>query len=384
MKKSQGSFTAGLMTGILIVAMGTTALAASGKVQFNFSNVALDGERKITAGEMMTAPNGQQVPGSILYVDEIGGKTNYLPIRAVSDLLGVGIGYDSATKTVHLGEQPITEATPAAHRWQREVDGRKVLYYCDEEGHSYDTPLTYRPTWNQDGWGIKAIRHDMHNYKATWEYQGTEGSFSLECAYPSTAGLARQMNSTDAIQNRQTLTIQGNAADYYQDGKHSLLVWENRDGILFFISGIDVSRELLTEVAESVKPCTNRVEKYSLGWLPKNYTLMESYEIADTVQEYWVRDGVALSWMYSAGQMLLPTWDSSTVKIDGVEAQYWEAQKPYSRDAVSTGGMMTYSIPAPSEMNTLAWRDPVTGTYCRLQSILDQDTMIHIAEKASY
>ena len=189
------------------------------------------------------------------------------------------------------------------------------------------------------------------------------------------------MNSADAIKNCQTLTIQGNAADYYQDGKHSLLVWENRDGILFFISGIDVSRELLTEVAESVKPCTNSVEKYSLGWLPKNYTLMESYEIADTAQEYWVRDGVALSWMYSAGQMQLPTWDSSTVKINGIEARYWEAQEPYSRDAESTSGMLTYSIPSQNEMNTLAWKDPGTGVYYRLQSILDKDTTIHIASE---
>lgn len=375
--KKRTSFFAGVVATLLVVTMGTTALAASGQVSFNFANIALNGEMKIAAGKTITAPNGQQVPGSILYTDAAGGKTNYLPIRVVSDLLGVKIDYDSATKTIQLGNQP----TSTARKWQREIDGKKVLYFCDEEGHSYSTPLTFRPTWAKDGWGIKAIRHDTCNYTTTWEYQGAEGSFSLECANPSTAGLARQMNSADAIKNCQTLTIQGNAADYYQDGKHSLLVWENRDGILFFISGIDVSRELLTEVAESVKPCTNSVEKYSLGWLPKNYTLMESYEIADTVQEYWVRDGVALSWMYSTGQMQLPTWDSSTVKINGIEARYWEAQEPYSRDAESTSGMLTYSIPSQNEMNTLAWKDPGTGVYYRLQSILDKDTTIHIASK---
>lgn len=38
-------------------------------------------------------------------MDEAGGKTNYLPIRTISELLGVKVGYDSATRTVLLGEQ---------------------------------------------------------------------------------------------------------------------------------------------------------------------------------------------------------------------------------------------------------------------------------------
>ena len=55
------------------------------------------------------APNGQRVPGSILYVDEAGGKTNYLPIRSISELLGVKVGYDSATRTVLLADVPEEE-----------------------------------------------------------------------------------------------------------------------------------------------------------------------------------------------------------------------------------------------------------------------------------
>ena len=66
--------------------------------------------QKITAGQDITAANGQKVPGSILYIDEAGGKTNYLPIRAISELLGVEIGYDSATKTVLLGKPPTSNS----------------------------------------------------------------------------------------------------------------------------------------------------------------------------------------------------------------------------------------------------------------------------------
>ena len=79
-------------------------------MSYNFANIALDGTQKITAGQDITAANGQKVPGSILYTDAAGGKTNYLPIRTISDLLGVEIGYDSATKTVLLGKQPTQSA----------------------------------------------------------------------------------------------------------------------------------------------------------------------------------------------------------------------------------------------------------------------------------
>ena len=102
MKKRISSFTSGFFAALALAACLTTALAASGKVSYNFANVALDGQQRITAGQDITAANGQKVPGSILYTDEAGGKTNYLPIRTISELLGVEIGYDSASKTVLL------------------------------------------------------------------------------------------------------------------------------------------------------------------------------------------------------------------------------------------------------------------------------------------
>ncbi len=114
MKKRISSFTSGFFAALALAACLTTALAASGKVSYNFVNAALDGQQKITAGQDITAANGQKVPGSILYTDAAGGKTNYLPIRTISELLGTEIGYDSASKTVLLGKQPAApEAQPA-------------------------------------------------------------------------------------------------------------------------------------------------------------------------------------------------------------------------------------------------------------------------------
>ena len=113
MKKTRhfASFLGGAVTALALAACLTTALAAAGKVSYNFANVSLDGTKKITAGQDITAANGQKIPGTILYTDAAGGKTNYLPIRTVSELLGVEIGYDSASKTILLGKGSASTAT---------------------------------------------------------------------------------------------------------------------------------------------------------------------------------------------------------------------------------------------------------------------------------
>ena len=113
MKKRIASFAGGFFAALALSLCLTTALAAAGQVSYNFANVSMDGTQKIAAGQDITAANGQKIPGSILYTDEAGGKTNYLPIRTISELLGVEIGYDSASKTVLLGKQPTKPATEA-------------------------------------------------------------------------------------------------------------------------------------------------------------------------------------------------------------------------------------------------------------------------------
>lgn len=142
MKKRIASFSGGFLAALTLSACLTTALAASGKVSYNFANVALDGTQKITAGQDITAANGQKVPGSILYTDEAGGKTNYLPIRTISELLGVEIGYDSASKTVLLGEQPVDEGganDPNSSHQSWVADGMQA-FIIDEDGTVEEVP----------------------------------------------------------------------------------------------------------------------------------------------------------------------------------------------------------------------------------------------------
>lgn len=381
----KGSFFAGVLTALLTIAVGTTALAASGQVTFNFSNVALDGQTKITAGTTITAPNGQQVPSSILYTDTAGGKTNYLPVRFIGELLGVEVGYDSASKTVYLGQQPASKPTTTMQRWHREIDGAHVTYVCGEENNTYQTPPAWRPAWTASGWNLSEIRHDTRNYTAKWVYQNGSSEISFTCAYPSTASFGRFMSSEDVVKNRKTLTIQDCQADYYQDGTHSILAWENADGLLFYLSGTNVTQAQMVQAAESVALCTTEVDAYNLGWLPQGYSLKEHYAMLDTAQEYWVKDGIALSWTYSAAPLGLPDGESETVRVNGTVAQFWAAEEPYTEteleaDQEASDGGLYYTIPGTKYVNTLAWQDPNTGVYFRLQSIQNQDTMVRIAE----
>ena len=378
--KKRASFLAGVVSTLLVLALGTTALAASGKVTFSFSNIALNGETKIAAGSNIIVANGQKVPGSILYVDEAGGKTNYLPIRAISELLGVGIDYDSATKTVHLNTK----------HWHREVEGKSVSYTCGEEDNVYDTPPTWRPVFAEDGWSLVKLHHDTRNYTASWTYENGEQEITFKCAAPSTASFGRQMSSIDVVANGQKIEVLGENADYYDDGKTKLLAWENKDGILFFVTGKNVEKDVLLNVATSVKNCTATVSMQSLEWLPSGYSMMNHYVIADTVMEYWVRDNVAMSWTYSAEPLGLPADTGVTTEIKGNEATYWDAKEAFELgSSVITvdgqpisigGGVSSFTVPSPENLNTLAWQDAETGIHYRLQSILDMDTMIRIAE----
>lgn len=158
MKKNISAFSAGLLTGALLLSMGTTVLAASGKISFNCSNVSLHGETKFTAGSMITAPNGQQIPSTILYTDDAGGKTNYLPIRAVSDLLGVEIGYDSTSKTILLGQ------TSNRH-WTRSIEGPKICYQAKNEDLVTGAMTAFHLSGLPEQWRLERSENGVQWYR---------------------------------------------------------------------------------------------------------------------------------------------------------------------------------------------------------------------------
>ena len=98
------TFLAGMLTAAVIGGLGVGALAASGAVTFNASNLVFNGQQISAKGEGYTLDNGCQAPASITYTDEKGGGTNYLPVRRISELLDVETGWDGATGSVTVGK----------------------------------------------------------------------------------------------------------------------------------------------------------------------------------------------------------------------------------------------------------------------------------------
>ena len=102
--KRFGTFAAGMAVMLLICSLAGGASAAGGQVEFNRAGISLFGEDHVRAGESYTAPNGQQVPSVITYVDNAGGKTNYLSVRQISELLNVDINWDAQKNRVNFGQ----------------------------------------------------------------------------------------------------------------------------------------------------------------------------------------------------------------------------------------------------------------------------------------
>ena len=397
MKKRFPSFLAGAAAALALTALATSALAASGQVQFNFAGVALDGEMKITAGSDITAPNGQQVPGSILYVDEAGGKTNYLPIRTISELLGVEVGYDSASRTVLLGEQTVPSAASAGSYWHKETDEDGITYASEDTGTDYTGAPGYALTNLPEGWGLESIRsHGGTNYR-----NGSGGRISFSCSYPDGGGFGWSPGSGEIP--CRTVTVNGHDAELYtyssEYGDSCLLVWEDEAGVLFWFTGSDVDPDTLVEIASSVASVSQSVADYEADWLPAGYRYFETNVSAGTAETTWIGESgdgnITLTW--STNPLLLPEGDGEIVDLGNVTARFWEAREPHepSEGTITVGGepvegnqvdmgnvtvsVGTISGPRAADVATLAWADADTGLNFRLHGTVDQETLLRVA-----
>ncbi|WP_312648579.1 stalk domain-containing protein [Aminipila sp.] len=96
MGKQFKGFILGFIFACLLV-VPTTALADNIQAQFNAVNITVDGNSAVKQGENYQLTDGSTVPFSISYKG-----TTYIPIRKISELLGIGITYDNASKTVQV------------------------------------------------------------------------------------------------------------------------------------------------------------------------------------------------------------------------------------------------------------------------------------------
>jgi len=144
-KNNMRSFCTGALTTLLCFGFISGALAFSGQVTFNAVNVTVNGEAVCYKGDFIELDSGEKVPSSILYVDETGGGTTYLPVASLAKALDVKCTWDSDYKIVALGEgfSSDTFTQILANKWL--VDGK---YPVNEKGETYGPDFLSEITGN--------------------------------------------------------------------------------------------------------------------------------------------------------------------------------------------------------------------------------------------
>lgn len=375
MKRRVPSFLAGVLTTLLVAAMTTTALAASGAISYNGATVTVGGTAK-AAGDITTA-NGQ-APGSIQFTDAAGNVTHYLPLETIDQLPGVDAAYDPVTKTVKLERVPV---------WvkQEETENGMVSYVCDAPDEMYTTPPDWAITQVPEGWTLESVGNFGGNSQ-NYDYRNGSGRLTFTCSYPSDGSFGWGAGYPEALDTCRTVMVNGYEADLYFYNDRAMLAWEDKDGLLFFFTADEMDPDTLVEVASSVAPASDAVPDYEAGWLPEGYSLFETNTSAGTVETTWIGRGGNITLTYSTSPLLLPEGTGKTVEFGDVTARFWEAKEPHEADEdepETVGGVTitttTISGARAADVATLAWTDADTGVHFRLHGTVDQDTLVRIA-----
>lgn len=386
MKKKVFAYFSGVFATVLVLTMVTTALAASGKVSFNFVNVSLRGEQKIAAGTDITVANGQKVPSSILYTDEKGGKTNYLPIRAISELLGVEINYDSATKTVQLEKQTTTVDAGALGQWKRSFEANMVGYSMSECSITqYAESPVWRPTWLPDGWKLTGFSVESpSNALIKVFYQSdtdkVNDSLDFECFAPSNRTCSDFLGTgVDASGMLQKATVNGATADFFKTNDFNLLVWTDTEGNLFKLRG-NLDQTSLEQIANSVKEVgKDMLPEYDMKWTPVGSSKTSRNSVSGFVKETWKdANDVSFEWLYSRSDLACPTRTPEFVTVNGTKAKYWEGNPDGGFDLDWLDEQS--HVYTQEQKNVLVWMDSKANITFRIIGMMDKDQMIKMAE----
>lgn len=136
--KNWKSFVSGFLVAILMMSLVTTGMAASAQRQLEawYSNI------KITLDGVETTP--KDVNGNVVEPFVVDGTT-YLPVRAVANMLGLGVDWDGGTNTVILttpGSKPSSDSGTVIMN----ENGIKITYLGIEKSKS---------DWLDDSWDVK-------------------------------------------------------------------------------------------------------------------------------------------------------------------------------------------------------------------------------------
>lgn len=179
------TFAAGMLAMAMLVTLAEPVSAAGEKLAYNQVGIRVMREQQVEAGESYTAPNGQQVPSGITYTDAAGGKTNYLSVRQLSELLDADISWDEATGSVDIGvSQTPGEITITVETRSSDDPPRPTPPNAPEYGKVIGNLEEIDPETVKD---ILAADPSGYNIRDT-RMQSPDGTFPAITAHPTSRG----------------------------------------------------------------------------------------------------------------------------------------------------------------------------------------------------
>ncbi len=202
--KKFASFAAGMAVMLLVVSSVGSVSAASSRVEYNKAGISLFGEDKVLAGEPYKAPNGQEVPSVITYVDVTGGTTNYLSIRQISELLGIEVRWDGQKNRVNLGADPADYVVVGG----KEDDGSIPVGTTESVLGTVHGPFTEIDPAKAAGKSLTGVLQDNTRVQTTCGYS-LEGTFYPEDGQYIVLTVTNNGSATQTVMAGRALTLGG-------------------------------------------------------------------------------------------------------------------------------------------------------------------------------
>lgn len=251
MKKAKGlgCFLLGVLLSLPVFLLTGSAFAApSGQVAYNQVGIRVFGESVVKTGESFRAANGQDVPSVITYTDASGGKTNYLSLRQLSELLDMEVAWNA-------GENSVDIAT-----W----NGTPAVSVNVEEGAGDTMQVTGAE-------GVQ-VRVGTQTYPAKAEYGVTHGAFqeidpsSVNTSAEPTGVFLQDAKITGALGGFPTAAYNFHPAA----GKH----------VVFKVTN-DGAREQIVTVSRMTTVASGRTEPFTAVSLAPGETLTRAFSISE-------------------------------------------------------------------------------------------------------
>ncbi|MPM09835.1 hypothetical protein SDC9_56158 [bioreactor metagenome] len=225
-------FLAGVLTTLNVSSLAITALAVSGTVSFSTTNIKVNGEMVASTGDTYTLDNGAEAPYSISYTDEKGGGTVYVPIRKFSELVGVDVGWDSASSSVTVGE---SDASPIVT-----PDTTSATDYSDWTAEEEAAYQEFKGMWSKSD--ISQTPYIIINYTANNEdeFEQFVTNNEKQSGYKFFARITKEAGEQNTTQTKTQFRfgVSSNSrmivTEYFNDKRIMLIsdeIWEKKTAL---------------------------------------------------------------------------------------------------------------------------------------------------------